>query len=390
MKRLLFVITGLGMGGAEVQVVALAKALQARGWEIQVASLTPPGPLAEELQRLGITVISLGLCSRTPHPRSVARLVRLVRSWRPQVVHSHMFHANVLARLARPLAPVPVLICTAHNTYEVSSRAKRLREVTWREWAYRLTDSLCDLTTQISHVGLERYVRVGAVPHNKIRVVPNGVDTALFYPDQEVRHTTRAKLGVGDLFVWLAVGRIEEAKDYPTLVRALATLLRESDKMTLVIVGEGSRGEEMKTLAGELRLGDRVRFLGIRRDVPRIMGAADGYVMSSSWEGLPMVLLEAQACGLPVVTTAVGGCAEVVQDGRTGFLVPPQDPNALAQAMLRVMALPEAERRQMSEAARRHVVASFSLDRVVDEWEGLFAEQLAAGGPRPHGMAPRR
>ncbi len=136
----------------------------------------------------------------------------------------------------------------------------------------------------------------------------------------------------------------------------------------------------MEKLAKDLHVSARTKFLGIRRDIPELMNAADAYVMSSAWEGMPMVLLEAHASGLPVVATDVGGNREVVIDGVTGFLVPPKDPEALAQAMLRLIELPEEKRQRMREAARQHILANFSLDRVVDQWEALYRELSAKKG----------
>lgn len=380
MTRLLLVTTGLGLGGAETQVVDLSKRLIERGWELRVVSMTPPGALVEELERAGIPVVSLGMRRRAPNLRAAARLVRLVRSWQPHVVHAHMFHANILARLVRPLAPVPVLVCTAHSTYEVPTSTGKLREITWRERAYRWTDWLCDLTTQISQVGLERYVRVRAVPRHKIRIVPNGVDTARFRPGQDKRRMMRERLGLEAPFVWVAVGRIEVAKDYPTMLRAFAAVSREGNESALLIVGEGSLKKEAQRLAGDLGLGARVRFLGARGDVEEIMNAGDGFVLSSAWEGFGIALAEAMACGLPVVATDSGGPREILDEARVGFLVPPRDPAGLAQAMLRVMRLPTEECGRLGEVARQHVVANYSLDRVVAKWEALYRELLARKG----------
>jgi glycosyltransferase involved in cell wall biosynthesis len=152
---------------------------------------------------------------RFPDPRFLLRLAHIIRSWKPAIVHAHMVHANLVARLARLVAPVPVLICTAHSTYEVSNRARRPRGITWRERAYRLTDFLCDLTTQVSQVGLERYVAVRATPRNKIRLVHNGVDVQRFHFIASERERIRAELKARGAFVWLAVGRLETQKDYP-------------------------------------------------------------------------------------------------------------------------------------------------------------------------------
>lgn len=369
--RCILAITGLAYGGAETQLVHLATQLKERGWEVRVVSLTPPKAYVEELEAIGISVFSLGIRRRVPDPRPILRLARLIREWRPHIVHSHMVHANLLARIVRLLAPIPVLICTAHSIDE----GGRLREV-----LYRLTDPLCDLTTQVSKAGLERYVRVGAVPAKKIRFIPNGVDTARFRPDPEVRQALRQELGAGNAFVWLAVGRFDPPKDYSNLLQAFAQVVRERPEALLLIAGDGPLRPAMEELARKLDLNEKVRFLGIRWDVPALMNAADAYVMSSAWEGMPMVLLEAGASGLPIVATDVGGNREVVLDGKTGFLVSPKDPKALAQAMLRLMNLAPEVRKQMGEAARQYIEANYSLERIVDQWERLYRELLAKKG----------
>ncbi|RKO68138.1 glycosyltransferase [Desulfofundulus salinus] len=133
-------------------------------------------------------------------------------------------------------------------------------------------------------------------------------------------------------------------------------------------------------MAHSLGLTERVRFLGVRRDIPELMSSADAYVMSSAWEGLPMVLLEAAACELPVVSTDAGGNSEIVLDGVSGYIVPPRDPQALAAAMLKMMSLPEEERRAMGRAGRAHIEANYSLDHVVDQWEKLYRDLLLKKG----------
>ena len=163
------------------------------------------------------------------------------------------------------------------------------------------------------------------------------------------------------------------------MLKAFARVVREHPETMLLIVGDGPLRSSMEALAQELGLG-RVRFLGIRRDVPELMNAADAYVMSSAWEGMANVLLEASATGLPIVVTDVGGNREVVVDGKTGFLVPPKDPEALAQAMLRLMALPKEERARMGRAARQYIETYYSLDKVVEQWEELYHKLLTRKG----------
>jgi len=369
--RLLFIITSLAYGGAETQLVRLASRLKARDWEVRVVSLMPPRAYVAELATASIPVFSLGIRRKIPDPRPILRLARLIRKWRPHIVHSYMVHANLLARLVRLIIPFPILVCSAQSVKE----GNRLREL-----LYRLTDPLCDLTTQVCQAGLERYVRIGAVPRHKIRYIPNGVDTAHFKPDPEARVTLRRELGLENLFVWLAVGRFDPPKDYPTMLQAFAQVTRRAPETVLLIAGDGPLRPAMQDLAYELGIAKKAKFLGIRRDVPQLMNAADAYVMSSVWEGMPMVLLEASATGLPIVATEVGGNGEIVIDGETGFLVPPKDPDKLAQAMLRLMSLPQGERKHMGERARRYVEENFSLERVVDRWECLYRELLLKKG----------
>jgi glycosyltransferase involved in cell wall biosynthesis len=217
-------------------------------------------------------------------------------------------------------------------------------------------------------------------------VVPNGVDTDRFKNlPAGTRTRIRESLGIGNEFVWLAVGRFEIAKDYPNMLRAFAPIHQQYPKAVLLLVGRGSLKEQTAALVEELGLGDRVRFLGVRHDVAEVMSAADGYVMSSAWEGMPMVLLEAAAAGLPIVSTKVGGNHEVVLDQESGYLVPPRDPARLSQAMRQLMELPEERRRAMGERGRGHVQTHYGLHLVAEQWVGLYREILArkGGSPQP-------
>ncbi|MGQ9881922.1 MAG: glycosyltransferase [Armatimonadota bacterium] len=370
-KAIVFVITSLGIGGAETQLVQLTTRLKQRGWAVKVVSLLPLRGYADELQEADIPVRSLDIQRKIPDPHYFLQLARFIRQWKPAVVHSHMFHANLLARLSRPLANPPVLISTAVSVRE----GGRIREL-----LYRLTDPLCDMTVQICQAGMERYVQVGAVPAHKIRHIPNGVDTERFRPDPAVRQQARCELGVDKLFTWLAVGRLEQPKDYPNMLRAFARVRQAQTDTILLIAGDGPLHAEIEALVHTLGIGSSVRLLGLRQDVPALMNAADAFVLSSSREGLPNVLLEAHATGLPAVVTNVGGNREVLLNETTGFLVSPGDPVALAEGMLRLMTLPEQERRRMGQHAREHILANFSIDTVVEQWENLYLELLQRKG----------
>jgi glycosyltransferase involved in cell wall biosynthesis len=365
--RVLLLSTSMGMGGADQQLLSAAEALCLRGWNVRIVSLTPLGPMGLQARQQGIPTDSLEMPRGIPDPRGLARLARLLRSWKPDILHSHMVHANLMARLLRPVAHVPVLVSTIHSIQD-GGRARIL--------GYRLTDRLADCTTIVSEAAAERYLAMRAVSRERLRVIPNGVDTGRFRPLPEAGARLRRELGLGDAFAWLAVGRFVLAKDYPNMLAAFARVVAQRPDTVLLLVGRGSLQPQTEALVESLGLAERVRFLGVRRDVPELMSAADGYVLSSAWEGMPVVLLEAGAAGIPIVATAVGGNREVVRDGETGFVVPPRDPAALAGAMLRLEELPSERRRQLSEAGRAHIENHYALPHIIDLWEEMYRDLL--------------
>ncbi len=368
--------TNLGKGGgAEEQVMLLSLGLRVRGWCLKIVSLLPPSPLSAELENSDIPIASLGMRRGVPDPRAIFRLIRELRAFRPDVVHCHMPQANLLARAVRPLHSIPVVISTLHSlTMErVNGSSGRSLEI-----AHGLTDRFSDLTTVICRAGVQRCVAGGAVPSGRITVVHNGVNTADYQPNADTRRRMRQELGVDDLFVWLAVGRFTPAKAFPDLIRASVKMFeRSSQPAVLLICGQGQLEEQIRSLVRECGIDCHVRFLGLRRDIPQIMNAADGFVMSSHLEGLPMTLLEASATGLPMVATAVGGNPEIVLDGKTGFVVQPRDVDSLAVAMERMMNLSASERNAMSDAGRAHALERFDVESILDRWERLYSELIA-------------
>ena len=366
--RILILSTSMGMGGADQQILILARSMRARGHTVRIVALTPLGPMGLEAQREGIPTESLELRRNPADLLRIARLVRLVREWRPDILHTHMVHANLLGRALRPLAPVGALVSTIHSI----SDGGRLRMA-----GYRLTNGLVDRVTIISRLAAERYVKIGAVPAARLEVIPNTVDLERFRPSSEARAAIRSELGVGEEFVWLAVGRFQPAKDYPTMIAAFAQLVRAS-RSGLILVGQGPLRGAVETLLNAEGIKDRVRFLGVRRDVPDLMCGADGYVLSSAWEGMPVVLLEAAAAGLPVVATRVGGVAEVVEDGVTGLLVPSGDPVTLAEAMRKIEAMSPERRVAMGAGGRALVQERYGTARVMAMWERLYSSLLPA------------
>ncbi len=359
--RIAYVLTSLGMGGAERQVVALAERMEARGHVVLLVVLLPSQP---EEWPTTLDVVRLEM-RKTP-ANMVAGLIKacqFLRAFQPGIIHSHTFPANMVARLLRILCPGAPVLTTIHSANEGS----------WlRVLAYRLTDFLSRRTTAVSKTAAARYVLVKAVPARKVSVITNGVDTAEFAPSADRRARLRAKMGVRDKFVWLAAGRIVAAKDYPNLLRAFSHVHASAPIARLWIAGEGA-SEEVQAQAAEL--GVAVNWLGLRRDMPALMDAADGFVLASAWEGMPLALGEAMAMEKPVVATNVGGVREMVGDA--GLIVPSQSPDALAQSMLTLMWSPPDARSSFGHAARKRIQSHFSMDAKVDEWETLYRGVLA-------------
>jgi glycosyltransferase involved in cell wall biosynthesis len=239
-----------------------------------------------------------------------------------------------------------------------------------------LTDGLADITTAVSEAAGERYARVKAVSRKRLMVIPNGIPEEAYTPNQVVRLRERRNLNLRDEFAWLAVGRLEKVKDYATMLRAFPVALEADVAQVLVIAGAGSQRPHLDALAEELGITPYVRFLGVRADIPQLMQAADGLVLSSVFEGMPLVMLEAGASGLPMVATRVGGNSEVLPPEQRMLLVPPRRPRELGLAMQRLACLSDAEGRAMGEAAREFVLSRFGMDAILDQWEELYTRLL--------------
>lgn len=369
MKIVLF-STGLQLGGAETQVADLARGFLARGHDVTLISLTGATTIRlPDDARLRLIELR---ARKTPWSLAAAiiRLARHVHRLQPDVVHAHMIHANLVARVARLLAPMRVLVTSAHSRNEGGRVWMRL---------YRLTDGLTDLTTNVSDDAVAAFVAAGAVPAGRIVSMPNGIDTRRYHADTGEHGTTRATVGIAPTAPFIfAAGRLVDAKDYPTLLDAFSRLRDAIPDARLAIAGDGPLRAALQARSDYLGLGQRVTLLGRRDDVPALMRAADVHVMSSAWEGLPLVVGEAMASGLPVVSTDCGGVREMLGDDvaspgaiasdSANRLVPIGDAQALADALRTTLALPADARAVAGAANRARIDAHYSLDAVVTRW----------------------
>lgn len=371
-----FLTTALERGGAETQMVRIAATLRQRGWRVGILTLMPSGAFREEVAAAAIPWVELPDARARLPWRSAVALARQLRRWRPAVLVTFNFPADVFGRLCGVAAGVPAVVAAMGTT--------RIRTALRRGF-YRWSEPLVAMSVSNSKAAAASFTAAGILRPDKTMVIANGMDLAAF-ADPPEPGPIRAELGAAaDQFLWLAVGNLRPAKDYANLLDAAALCAGRGRPFRLGIVGavqDPAHAEGLRRLAGELRLEPRVAFLGGRTDVPRLLAAADGFVLSSAWEGMPNTVQEAMAAGLPVVATDVGDVRELVEDDRTGYLAPPGDCEALADRMLTVMDLSPERRRSMGERARRRIEAEFENGQIVDRWERLLRRLIAVRAPK--------
>jgi glycosyltransferase involved in cell wall biosynthesis len=363
--RILYVLTSLGLGGAERHTLTLAERMIEHGHDVQfiiLRRLPEAWPAALAVEHLNLSKSPLSTV------RALLQARRCLRAFRPHIVHSHGFHGNLFARLLRCIAPMPLLIATIHNIYE-GGRA--------RMFAYRLTRCLSTRTTAVSEAVASRFVMLRAISARSCVVIRNAIEVREFTPDAQRRASARESMNPGDDFIWLAAGRIAPAKDYPNLLEAFARVHKFLPQTQLWIAGEDRENHLpfLRALACILGIEHAVRWLGLRRNLPALLDAADAFVSSSAWEGMPLAVAEAMAMAKPLVATDVGGVRELVNN--TGVLVPPKNSEALAAAMIALMRKPASMREAAGHAARARIQKQFNMETRAAEWEELYQTLLA-------------
>jgi glycosyltransferase involved in cell wall biosynthesis len=365
--RILYVITGLGLGGAEKVVCELADEMFNKGHEVKIAFLT--GNIVVSPKNKNIELIYLGLNNLSDGYSVYKKFKKIILDFQPDIVHSHMVHANIFARLSRRFIKIPRLICSAHSTNE----GGKLRML-----AYRFTHNLSEVTTNVSNEASRNFIVNKAVVNGEILIVYNGIDLKKFIANNVDLSVLKKKLNISaEAKVLIAVGRFHEAKDYPNLINAFNIFLANFDKnlFHLFIVGDGDPAiiTEIKNLIQTYNLGNNIHLLGRRDDIAELLSGADLFVLSSKYEGLPSVVIEAMACEAFVIATDCGGSAEIMGD--TGILVPPQNSEALAEALKHAVNKTSLEIQENNLKARQRVEELFSLEKSVENWLKIYRNE---------------
>lgn len=361
--RVMYVVPDLNIGGAERHVTTLMPKLDPDRFSTSVICLGEKGTLFTDLE--GTTTPATALNHRKRQAiRAILDLVQHMRDFRPDVVITRGYNAETLGRIAAALTRVPHNVVWVHNYGDITRRS------TIRRLSDRLLDHVTSAYFGVAQAQTSYIVEELGYPADKVRIIYNGVDLDNFETDRSAGATAAAEFGIAPTDKVVAiVAALRPEKDHEMLLRAARMVVDAVPTTKLLIVGDGEMRSRIEQLTAELNLGDKVVMAGARSDIPAILQTVDVFALSSySVECFPMALLEAMAAGRPAVCTAVGGVPEMVDAGTTGFLVPPHDPRAMADGLLRILT-DDSLATAMGRAARVRVEREFSLSASVSATE---------------------
>ena len=369
--RIVFIITGLSTGGAEAMLLKLLERLDRERFSASVISLTNLGDLAPRIRELGIPVDAAGITSGLLSPIGFIRLFQQLKQIRPDIVHTWLYHADLLGGLAARLAGITA-ICwgirssnlDTDKTYWTTRAVRRLCAV--------LSHALPQRIFLNSETASRIHVELG-YSAGKMHVVPNGFDLSRFKPDEGARFRVRAVLGCSDdtLLVGM-IGRFDPLKNHAGFFSAMAAVHEQMPQVHLVLAGKDvdSDNEELMQLIEDAGLLENTHLLGLRDDIPELMAALDVLACPSHAEAFPNVVGEAMAAGVPCVATDVGDCAYIIGD--TGQVVPAGDMAGFASCMVALLRLAHIQRADLGERARARVASNFEIGGIVRQYEKSY------------------
>jgi glycosyltransferase involved in cell wall biosynthesis len=360
--RIVEIVDTLDIGGLERIAVDLAVQLRRHGHEVSLLCLRNSGPLEQVLKEACVPTLALEK-PQGVHLKTLSTLARYLRQVGAEVVHTHNVAVHHYGAAAARIAGVPAVVNTRHGLgHYYDARSERLFA-----WACRFTDRV----VAVSIAAHKFFVSSSRVPARKWVLIYNGIRVERFH---SALPSGRPQTTFG------TVGRLDPIKDHRGMLEAFARIRGEYPEVRLRILGDGPSRAMLEDYARGLELGASVQFEGANLDVPGFLAGLDVFVMGSKSEGLPLAMLEAMAAGLPVATTAVGGIPELIEDGVSGWLCPPSQPESLAAIMRRAIS---ADRRRMGEVARKRVLMSHSVEQMAIGYETLFSEIVARRGRLP-------
>jgi glycosyltransferase involved in cell wall biosynthesis len=355
--KILYLITGLRLGGAEKQLILMAFEQKKLGNEVVIVSMESNGYLVPEILSKGIDIVELNIAGVSSLYGGYSRLSKAIKEFKPDMMHAHMIHANILSRVYKFFNSDIKLLNTAHNINE----GRLLMNF------YRLTRSVPDWSTNVSNEAYAYFIKNGYFKESRSSVLYNAIDTDS-YNTNEQPVDAQEIAEKGDRFVFLFAGRLHQQKNVPMLLQAFANLITINRNSVLLIAGDGALIGTLKDMAADLGIAEFVSFLGNRSDLPLLMKCTDCFVLSSDFEGFGLVVGEAMASGVPVIATDCGGVAEVM--GPYGQLVKKNDVKALSKAMLNQIEKPV--NKEVLANARSYICQRFGKAHIASQWVQLY------------------
>jgi glycosyltransferase involved in cell wall biosynthesis len=368
--KITHIITGLAADGAENALYHLLAAVDRQEYQNDVISLTDRGPTAAKIEALGVPVRALGMMRGVPNPLAIRRIAKILRRSRPQIVHTWMYHSNLLGGLAAQAAGGIPVIWGIHHSRVDAQDTKRITVWTVRACAWfskQLPARIicCADSSELAHVQL-------GYDSKKMQVIYNGIDTELFRPNPEARVALRSRLGLPpDALLIGMAGRLHRHKDHRTFLTAARLLREKFPEVHFVLCGEGLTADNTK-LAAEIGDGleGHCHLLGEQRDMPAFYAGLDIAANSSLTEAFPLAVGEAMSCGVPCVVTEVGDSPSMVAE--TGKIVPPRQPALMTSAWDELIQVGADARRILGSAARERVVTRFSVTQFAQQYQSLY------------------
>lgn len=355
--KIIHIIPTLDLGGAEKLLVDIVKNLDKEKFLSEVICLKRFGFWGIELKKEGIPLILAGKDKRLGLI-TLFKLIKILKKEKPDVVHTHLFGADIWGRLAARLAGVKVIVSTEHNLNYQEGFLKKILK--------KSTAGLADSIVAVSQAVKDYAVKFEKADKNKIEVIYNGVDVGKFLNRSRNYKKGREEMVIG------SVGRLAKQKGFDCLIGALAKIER---RIKCYIAGDGAERKKLEKLIKKLNLTGWVELVGWQKDMPNFLNSLDIFVLPSRWEGFGVAILEAGLAGLPVVAAAVDGIKEIIEDPKDGLLFRKEDEEDLAKKLNYLLESPE-ERERLGLNLQNKVKEKFAIGKIVKEYEDLYLRLL--------------
>lgn len=360
MVKIVYVITQLGVGGAENVLVSMANKMQKLGHEVYVISLLN---IFEQKFDDGISVFILDFKS-SPFIAFV-KLCKLISGIKPDVVHSHCIHANIITRLTKFFISIKRLVSTAHNTYEGTGLLML---------AFKYTNFLSDVITNVSTDAVNAFEKEKYVKKNEMKVMFNIIDINKYLFSINDRDIYRKKFNINKgQIILITIARFKDSKDFPNLIRAISYIKNNyNPEFKFFIIGDGELFTQIKDMAKEMQVIDNIEFLGRRDDIRALLSMSDFFILASKHEGLPTVLIEAAMAKNYIISTDCGGVNDILPT--TDNIVPIQDHITLAKRIIFRMKEDQDVRAKCVETTQNYIYNKFNPDIIVNQWIELYCK----------------